>query len=942
MYQSFDKFLRGEIPDFYLCNPDETIISRGVIPAKDRRCSLKFNDISEISFQVDDSYLDYDKIKARRLVFVDNIGYFQIQTVQEHDNGAEKYKEVAAYSLQNEFTTRRADIDNGTYRLYNNTDPSDTTTLLGILAPKIIGWTISEVDADLWDIYRTFDDLQSDISLYNFLVDSVSNAYECIVVFDFLNKEISFKVAENVTKPTSIYLSFQNLLNNMTVTEDSDEIKTVLYCYGQDLDISEVNPLGTRYIVNLDYYANSDWMSPDLVLAYNDWKTKLDLAHTNYVDLRASENDVITSMVPLQTEYQVMVSNRDIKENARIVGLAKGIDVSDIIAEIAILDGQISSKNAEIASKQGELDTLRSNINNIIDSVSLESNFTENQLSVLKRYFIEDSYTNENIIVTDTMTFTDIQSRAQTLFDQSKEILARISQPRYTFEADSENFLQIKEFRQFTADLELGCILNVEKDESVIYPILLQIDFNWDDPNDFTLTFGNRYSLNDAAYTFADLSSESIRTAQSVTAGWAKLNQYNADKNEIHSFINSALDASRNSIISSANQEMVIDASGLTAREWIEDTQTYDDEQLKIINNMIVFTDDKWNTVRTALGKISTIEDGIITHHGYGISGEVILGKLIAGSSLKIINSNNKFLLDENGATLIDATFSIENSTNKLLIDPANGFRYQKKSGSGYNDIITTNSNGDLILTGSITATSGYIGGLSGWVINGGYISSTKSGYGSFYISSAGQTSGTGNGNWITATNTSGTTIFSVSKSGAMTATSGTIGGWSINPTYLGSSQTGGSFYIAGPGDSSPYWIRAHNAAGGGGSMTFSVSKTGNIHASAGAIAGFNISTNSIYKTNSYYSGGVLHQDHISMNIPSATSSPYFEMSRQVGSTHLMRTRINAGYIEIHEQELSGQPDHTLFFYSYTTGSGTYTYEVYLDVFTHEIKVRSL
>ena len=83
-----------------------------------------------------------------------------------------------------------------------------------------------------------------------------------------------------------------------------------------------------------------------------------------------------------------------------------------------------------------------------------------------------------------------------------------------------------------------------------------------------------------------------------------------------------------------------------------------------------------------------------------------------------------------------------------------------------------------------------------------------------------------------------GAGTFYVTSAGALTATSGAIGAWSITASYLGSSQTGGSFYITSASDSSSYWIRAHNAASGGGTRTFSVSKAGELYATSADITG--------------------------------------------------------------------------------------------------------
>ncbi len=68
------------------------------------------------------------------------------------------------------------------------------------------------------------------------------------------------------------------------------------------------------------------------------------------------------------------------------------------------------------------------------------------------------------------------------------------------------------------------------------------------------------------------------------------------------------------------------------------------------------------------------------------------------------------------------------------------------------------------------------------------------------------------------------------------------IGGWTIASTYIGNSQEGGSIYITSKDDNSPYWIRTHDAANGGGTRTFSVSKTGKLYSTDAEIVGGSVS----------------------------------------------------------------------------------------------------
>lgn len=138
--------------------------------------------------------------------------------------------------------------------------------------------------------------------------------------------------------------------------------------------------------------------------------------------------------------------------------------------------------------------------------------------------------------------------------------------------------------------------------------------------------------------------------------------------------------------------------------------------------------------------------------------------------------------------------------------------------------VLSVTSSGATI-TGTIKATSGTIGGFT---ISSSAIYKTKTSYSSTTSGVYLGTDGIGLG--------AGT--FYVTSGGALTAKSGNIGSWTINTSYLGTSQTGGSFYMASAGDSSAYWIRAHDAASGGGNRTFSVSKTGALYASSADITG--------------------------------------------------------------------------------------------------------
>ena len=99
-------------------------------------------------------------------------------------------------------------------------------------------------------------------------------------------------------------------------------------------------------------------------------------------------------------------------------------------------------------------------------------------------------------------------------------------------------------------------------------------------------------------------------------------------------------------VLTSEDQAIEINNRGLIGRKrqlnedgsWKtdeNDNPLFELEQVKLINNTLVFTDDNWNTASTAVGKIAVgyNADGSVKY-SYGINGQVLIGELILGNNL--------------------------------------------------------------------------------------------------------------------------------------------------------------------------------------------------------------------------------------------------------------------------------------------------------------------
>ena len=675
--------------------------------------SPRFNSISTLSFRVyEDECPYYSQITSWRRIELQDLMKFIIEKPLESNDGLRKYKEITCRSLEIDINRKVVPLLQGTFKFYSVL-PEDET-ICSIIMSYLPNWSIESVDSELWNIYRTFD-LQNR-PLYQMMMEDIENAYECVFLFNTLNKTIQIKAFENIPKKSDIYLSFDNLVNELNITEDTENLITSISVSGANgLDIRTVNPLGDT-IYNFQHFATTEYMSEGLVTTINNWQTLINTKQVEYSNYLLQRKTKLAERITLEVELTELEGQLKSLIEVRDALLDSGLNATNANAQVKLKQQEINNKEIEINNKQTEIDNIDLALQDIQTSISLKSYFSPSQLLELEPFIINISVTDENFTKVDTDTDLEIQETAQELYDKYKRYLDIASKMRYKFSIDLINFISIQEYKLFTQQLDWGVTVNLETESNgIAYPMLLGLDINLDDETDVQFLFGEDLRYESSAMLYEDyLANQLSNVSNMVTGSSIKWSEYtnSGAKDRVFDLFKNGMNLDLMEIKSAQNQEIIFDSTGLYGRK--KTSTGYDDKQWKFINNKLMFTKNNWDSAEMAVGEIS-LPDG---SKSYGISASIILGNLIVGNQLVIANANNTFIVDALGAKLTNASLTIEKGLNKILLDPTNGFKIQKKIGTTFSDMIYLDTDGNAVFKGNIDASTITGSSLYGGSIN--------------------------------------------------------------------------------------------------------------------------------------------------------------------------------------------------------------------------------
>lgn len=555
MIMEFNQYGKYEEPRLILCSPGSKLVNGnptmayGEIPfVSDIEIIYNYNDMSELSFRtyylpneqngmIDEDTMKYAvkfyrAIQKYRYIFIPDIGYFRIDSTTDTIQDGIRTKDVHAYSCEIELKNYLLPyIEDGTYPLVGINDETGRVSILGQVLAQTNGWIIGDVDDSLSNVNRSFTNVDVSKDAYSFITESLQEAYDCVFLFDILNRQVDVVATSNIGTDTDIHLTGNDLVELIKITDPTDGPYTAFRVFGNDaMSVAAVNPLGGNVVYNFSNYLS--WMPASLATKVSAWQVAVSSAEVSYYDASVSYFNAEKAVNNSLAELDRLNIQRDIytkcKENviatdstAPVVQSNEKLEAIDgdtitvtssVSDTIADLEAKISDINDDIRDETAVYNTLNNTMMEwndarltIHNSIDMSTYFTNAERAILSYYIFEKTYTDNYIVLDSSIGVADQISDMDLIYGRAKNTLESLSEPTKEFSIDTEDFMFAEQFLPWINEIEPACAIHIEIDDTNIVRLFLSsITINYEDKST-RLLFSNKLTKNDRRTLFDNL-----------------------------------------------------------------------------------------------------------------------------------------------------------------------------------------------------------------------------------------------------------------------------------------------------------------------------------------------------------------------------------------------------------------------------------------------------
>jgi len=316
----------------------------------------------------------------------------------------------------------------------------------------------------------------------------------------------------------------------------------------------------------------------------------------------------------------------------------------------------------------------------IRDKTEMSNFFTKDQWIRLSPFIKEDEYNDSNFLLTGYESEEERIKICEELMESAAKELKTLCQPSLSFSMTMANILALPEFEPLFNQFQLGNFIKVGiRDGYVKRSRLLEVNMSFDDLTDFSCTFGNLVTTKSEIDKHAELLAQAVSAGKQVATAAGEWQRAVDKVNKLEEDISNGLRDAALAVGKASGQAISWDSTGMHFRKYKDGSTTeFEPEEMAIINNSLVATNDSWRTSKAAFGKYFINGEerwGPIAEY---VTADTIEGKFIKGGTIQIGDETKEggslFIVNEDGSVQIKSGGT--NYVNALKqIDDA--YRYQ-------------------------------------------------------------------------------------------------------------------------------------------------------------------------------------------------------------------------------------------------------------------------
>lgn len=346
---------------------------------------------------------------------------------------------------------------------------------------------------------------------------------------------------------------------------------------------------------------------------------------------------------------------------------------------------ELEKKQKAVEDIQTQIQKVQNEITLISEDISVNKNFTPENLDRLSLFLREDEYSDDCFYVSEIDTDLDKINTQKELLVAGQKELKKISQPKLSFSASMKNIYAMPEFAPILNQFSLGNFVKVKlRDNFIKKARLLEVQLNFSDLSNFSCTFGDLLSAKDQGDIHADLLSQAVSAGKAVASGssyWQK--GYDVATAIDERIRNGLIDATTSIKSNSAGQSVSWDNYGIHLRKVADGV--LDNHEGWITNNKFLYSDDNFQTTKSVFGNYT-----INGEEYWGILAGCVRAGLVEGSSIvggqicigEQEDGSYAFMVDKDGTVTMNKGDAAE-KLSFFSFDGDNGLVVGENNGSG-------------------------------------------------------------------------------------------------------------------------------------------------------------------------------------------------------------------------------------------------------------------